>query len=390
MQIPVSLTHYSSYCSLLMQELRFITPRSSRERLPLTRQMCCLVFSYHQVLAEYLDFLFPFGQQMYQRDFHFAGFRDNLDLVGSDQSRCISTLGRSGIDIAVTYSLFSVEEKKRQEGFPWSIRRASLYHSFDLKTARAVWIVTKGNHLLESRIKSTTARAVSETVAFSNLRLALASSLATHVLVCEWASENWRWYINFLEQELQSPTRHIGSVPSEHPPIKNYDVVQDSKTLSPSSTYARTDSSFSRKVSSRMRRILNADFELSDMAALPPRPSAEEQQREAVEDPAPSFSYSELQDVHFVKGKSTEALLIIQTDMSIIRDLRASFLGIKDTDFTDGRLAEDIRRDINEFGKKLLRILQDLELQQTRLQTLVRLIEDRKDLVRTSTFVLVY
>ena len=339
-----------------------------------------LALSYHQVMLEYLEFIHPFGKQLYAQDFYYAGFRDVLDLTEPRLERKIPTLGRSGIGFEITYTLFSVEEPRKKSRFPWAVRRASVYHSFDLENPRAVWILTKGNHLLEDRIRSATESHASEFSAFSTADQALSSALNTHLLICEWASENWRWYIGFLEENLQSITRHIVAVPLESPPVINYDDVEESIASSPTSTSGKSSFSLTKRLSFKARRILTPNLKLSD---LQPRTIDEVVQPPAEPDsePTPAFSYSELQQVQTVKEKAAEALLVLQTNTSIIQDLGSFYQSIVQVEDGAKELGDAMRRDIGKFKRRIANIEHDLLLQQSRLSTVIRLIEDRKDLV---------
>src|SRR2546423_15552359 len=35
---------------------------------------------------------------------------------------------------------------------------------------------------------------------------AFAATLAVHLALCDWVVENWRWYLNFLDDRMQSIT----------------------------------------------------------------------------------------------------------------------------------------------------------------------------------------
>ena len=341
--------------------------------------MFSLVLSYHYVMPEFLDFIFPFGKQLYPQDFHFAGFRNELYLHTPRESHRIPTLGRSGLGFEVTYSLFSVEEVNRGQLVPWSIRRATVYHSFDLETSKTMWVVVKGNHVLETMIRSATESHSSEFGAFTTPASTISSTLNTHLLICEWVSENWRWYISFLEHMLQSITRRIVAVPMEHPPIVNYDSIEEHVPSSPKMTDEKLLLRLTKKLSFGPRKLPDDSASRTDLPL-----SSNDGTRNPVDsistDLTPSFSYSELQQVQSIKEKTTEALLVLQTDVSIIADLKHFYTSqiLKDS---IGRLGKIIITYIGEFDRRLGSIEHDLTLQQTRLNTVIRLAEDRKDLV---------
>jgi hypothetical protein len=113
--------------------------------------MFSFLFTYHQVMASFLDFVFPFGKQVYARDFHFSGFREESRLVYDSKDAGIPGLGRSGIGLKLCYNLRSVE-RSSEPSLPWSIRQTAVYHDFDLETGRTLWVIVKGNKLIKNRM----------------------------------------------------------------------------------------------------------------------------------------------------------------------------------------------------------------------------------------------
>lgn len=159
-------------------------------------------FTYLQVMPTFLDFIFPFGFQEHQEDFHFTGFRQETRLLGNERGLKIAELERSGQDTQVCYSLKSVERSSDPK-FPWSIRQTAAYHSFDFGTGNAAWIIVKGNQLMKDRIKDSS----NDVDVFKSLGGAFNASLDSHLMICSWCAEEWRWYANFLESTLQEMTR---------------------------------------------------------------------------------------------------------------------------------------------------------------------------------------
>ena len=97
-------------------------------------------------MPAFLDFLFPFGQQKYQKDFHSTGFRHETRLDEVDRGLALPDLGRSGRTLQLCYSLKSVEPSKTGNK-EWTIRQTALYHSFDMESDRAVWFIIKANQI---------------------------------------------------------------------------------------------------------------------------------------------------------------------------------------------------------------------------------------------------
>src|SRR5204862_7582564 len=53
--------------------------------------------------------------------------------------------------------------------------------------------------------------------AFDSLGNSFLSSLKIQLIFCDWARENWRWYINFLEDEIRKLTDAALHAPIEEP-----------------------------------------------------------------------------------------------------------------------------------------------------------------------------
>ena len=181
--------------------------------------MLTLAFTYHQVMPGFLDLVYSFGRQEYAQDFHFSVFQEDTRLSESDRGLKVPELGWSGRDIRMGYGLKSVEPSTSQQDWPWSIRHCAVHHSCDVVSGRATWIVIKGNHLMKDRIESATeSQNLPQISNFNTVDRAFASTLATHLIICDWAGDNWRWYINFLEEEFQSTTRGTLSAVVEQSP----------------------------------------------------------------------------------------------------------------------------------------------------------------------------
>jgi hypothetical protein len=167
-------------------------------------------------MPTFLDFVFPFGQQVHAQDFHFSGLREDSRLGVKSKGVAVPELDRSGTELQFCYNLRSVEQTSGSPGLPWSIRQSAIYHSFDLKNGRAVWISVKGNKLIKNRILEASSSASLSDI--DTPSKAFSASLATHLLLCDWSGENWRWYINDLENQLRDLTRNALATPVDKPP----------------------------------------------------------------------------------------------------------------------------------------------------------------------------
>jgi hypothetical protein len=158
----------------------------------------------------YLDFMFVFGAQSNPTDVRFSGFREQTTMKASSaKSPAMPDLGRSGRHFKLCYNLKGVTRKKENcENMKldeWSIRPAAIYHQFDVVYGTSLWIVTKGRtDILDSYKELTGPDGRPEDKSFDTLDQCLRSSLAAHLLYCHWSTENWRWYVRWLEEVVEA------------------------------------------------------------------------------------------------------------------------------------------------------------------------------------------
>lgn len=163
------------------------------------------ILSYHQVMPGYLDFLFPFGSQSEPRDFRYSAFHEQTLLKPPARGPAVPGLGRSGRQIQLSFNLKGVscisDPKTCLQDKRWSLRQAAIHHQFDVELGTTLWILTKGNLELKERIQDITGLdGRLEDRSFGTAAQCLISSLAVHILLCQWSCEEWRWYIIWLEE----------------------------------------------------------------------------------------------------------------------------------------------------------------------------------------------
>ena len=187
----------------------FIDVKHSRSELFITKEMLKAALTYHQVMPSFLGFIMPFGKQDRAVEAKFGGFRYEMDSGIGNQCSPLPQLGRSGQRFQLCYNLGSVEPSNGDLYRPWSIRQTALHHSFDIETGRTTWIIIKGNQLIKTRVLEATSTTARQGIGvLDSPSGAFASSLSLHLLICGWSNEDWRWYINYLEEEVENTTNH--------------------------------------------------------------------------------------------------------------------------------------------------------------------------------------
>ncbi|KAL8713930.1 MAG: hypothetical protein Q9220_002076 [cf. Caloplaca sp. 1 TL-2023] len=391
---------------------------SSRQRLQISRDMLMLCFSRFHAMPEFVEFLFSFGYQSHARDPFFSAFHQKTHLTARNGTFAIPELAWSGREIQVCYNLKAAEPSGSES--QWSIRDCAIHHTWDLENIRADWIIIKGNDWVRRRIEEQTGAGSGVTpLSFETLDRAFAASLATHLLLCEWAFESWRWYIQSLESQIQNTSRRTLTAPvtvPQTPKSRNSEFHMPSRTNTQRTYHSVVPgvSRISTVLSGRStidpekqkipehRSYVNPDTGLSQ--PLPPHITVHNQPEAAPEQPKPNagdpedqdFSFSRLQKIQHVQEKAHETLLIIRLNMSIISQLKQYYHHI----FASANFPQDVfhqcHDDIEVFGLRLAAILDGLQMytlrsileyqntenNKTSTKNMITMTEDMNDIAR--------
>lgn len=382
--------------------------------------MFTYLLSFLQVMPKFVDLALAFGSQITPKEFHYTAFSEESFLdTGDARLHAIPELGRSGKELRLCYNLWSVEESKRPG--PWSIRQTAVYHSFDLDTTRALWINIKGNEAMADRI--TQAIGTSSQLQPSSIKTksgAFAASLLTHILIFEWSAENWRELISHLEKKLRevlrtaksasmdkvetaldvdlnaliqqlsnpepTPKRVFSRVNSENrngPPrantvTSNWSIAERIRTgFSRRSTGVDTYAQNSGPLSSPASPISPILSSTVFTQAQRNGPVGELGQLSLLRD----FKVRGLQELTNIGEKLHEASLVMKLNMDILDEVVAYYEFLVSTN----KIPCDIQRDSGEafqtFVRRVRGIARDQQMERSRIETLIKMFEDGKDLV---------
>ena len=177
--------------------------------------MVTRIFSYHQVMPDYLDLICVFGLSAKPRELRFSCFREQTLLAGSLRHiTAVPEMGRSGQQFQLCYNLKapfcssgSTSAPKERE---WSIRQVAVHHQFDTIEGTTLWIIAKGNLELKDLVQNMTGKTGRpEDRAFDTPQESFTSSLSIHLLHSHWSTDEWRWYIQWLEEVIDNYVRLI-------------------------------------------------------------------------------------------------------------------------------------------------------------------------------------
>lgn len=360
--------------------------------------MFLYALTYHQVMPEFLEFIFPFGWQEYQEDFHFTGFRGETRLLGPERGLNIGMLERSGQDFRVCYALKSVENSS-DEGWPWSIRQTATYHSFEADTGKMFWILVKGNELMKDRIQDATESAEPKRYQTRSTGSAFAATLETHLVVCDWALEKWRWYLNFLEKRLEDLTRHSLAISITKAPTTI--APRDIEKSRPSATKQRkcTWKSVLHVAlatpppnppplpGSSMHALHSDPLPLLGRHPSPPSPPSPSDTTWKLAQPVqpPSgeteLSFHDLQEIQSMEDKLNMTVQVLISNTKILQELKDFYENLMELPEFPNEIKTTCHRDMARFSERIINMMKDLQMHKSRADTLLRLLADRKTLV---------
>lgn len=347
-----------------------------------------MLLTYHQVLPLFLDFIFPFGHQEYAKDFYFSAFRKDERFADPNRINPIPNLGRSGLDFGLYYNLRSVERTPNPPDWQWSIRQTAAYHSFDLDTGKTTWIMVKGKQNIQTRfLNATQPGHSSELASYTTVQSAFAASLAAHLLLCEWARETWAEYINHLEERFQGITRHavVPQASARSLPVVSFQQPARSSTA-PTTQVTRRSTITSISPGLRLNRARRAftfwgeSGEANATNSITLGDTAVTSQIENISD-SNRFSFDDLVRVQFVEEKANESLLVIRSNMSIMAELKEYYGQLCQAQQFPDIWREEASKAIARFTFRVNSTMNEMALQQSRLETLLRLLAGRKAMV---------
>lgn len=276
-------------------------------------------------MPEVLDFLLAFGISENAKDFNYTGFRSAL-VLDDDMNRLdLPEMDRSGRELRLCHILRSVEQAepagRSEKAWRWNLRPTVTYHSYDIETEKSVWLIVKANGLIKGRVRANCKDKRLYQLTGDGSNNAFESTLSTHLVLCAWAGENWRWYINYMEEKAQALTR--GTLTESMP---RYPVNGGSP-------------------------------------------------------PDPRFSFDDLQDVHFVEEKANEALLVVRGNITVMQDLRTFYSEAVEAMAVAPKCNKPSLSAVCEFNRYVRITIKELTTQEARLQMLLRLLADRRALV---------
>ena len=364
-------------------------------------------FTHFQVMPEFVEFLLPFGYREYAQDFYFSGFRQRTQL--SDYHQNASPDAKSADKkLQICWNLKSVEPSDCDE---WSIRQCAIYHSFNLLEVRTSWIIVKGDELMKKRVESAVSdRGHQDMSRFGSLDRAFEASLETHLIFCRWAAENWRWYINSIEDRFQNKTRNTFSAPIRVATLPASGVDQftlQTRTdtwrtfRSKSSIFRRTETPTTPKESLKANTNKDGSPHKDIRTQIPEslnhyprtRMKMKKLKKRALQIRQTSKSVMRIENSPLLicakciklAEKANEAVLSLKQNIIVLTQLKQYYRSISTRQKFPSDLADSCKDAVDNFGLCIDGLEHDMQTQVLRLETLLRLMAERKTLVKQIT-----
>jgi hypothetical protein len=251
----------------------------------------------------------------------------------------------------------------------------------DMETGSCNWVIVKGNELMKRRVKD-----MKSPVAWRSVDQGLTYSLKVHSLVAAWSVENWRWYLDYLEGDLNETSR-----PVLEEGIKSR-IGDDGSSEALATPDAEETHGFWLRCSDWARGLINkarlrsvdgyqSDVEMQADGSLPLPP---------IPLPPPAkhgsdgkFCFLDLQKVQGVEEKVNEALLVMEGNMRTLTRLRKYYNTVLSHSSTPSALRRSklALADVERFAGNIKVAETDTAMFHARARSLLRLVEDRKTLV---------
>ncbi|ORX98952.1 hypothetical protein BCR34DRAFT_142252 [Clohesyomyces aquaticus] len=298
----------------------YLYAQHSRDQLKVTRSSLTQILTFHQVMPIFLDFLMAFGSQSDPKDLRFSGFRQQSVMKPSPHRPPTPELGRSGCHFQMCYNLKGVRFAKK----------------FDDRMKHDQWYI--------------------EPAAFYHQFDAV--------------SGNTLWIVTKGGIDIQQRYKDLtGS--SGRPEDKTFKKLEDGfrSSLSAHLMFCHWSSEDWRWYFRWLEEIIDDE---SAMAVYGMR--------------GPGYAHKQyrprdFQDLHFWQDKTSEAVMVLETNVEVIRSLQKFYASLKTHEDLPITLKTDCESDISSFFSSLDGIVDDFNMHISRARLLVKIITDRKELV---------
>ena len=236
---------------------------------------------------------------------------------------------------------------------------------------------------------------------FDTIDQRFSSALGTHLLFCEWSAENWRWYIDRLEEQILVITRRTldkliyapgtpavtvrASTRDSNISINGVKRVPNFNAPSFTPTFER----FKTPEKAEVMPIINESSPKPNGQPPPPvLPPGVKPEMHRAPNYTPTthyqqeaFQFAEVRRIEMMEERANETLLILKTNIIVQEELKHYYSSLARTNDFPQEIKQSCGSDLTDFCKRIKSLQNDFRMQQARLETLLRLLADRKRLL---------
>lgn len=327
--------------------------RNSREPLNCTLEQLAYILTHYQVMAPFLEHIFTFKRRS-EAHLH-AAFRSEDYLW--DQGSTFSTTSDivdGDLRIQHCFNLVGLEYEFDQFNF----RQAAVYYKLDMSSGKAVWILIKGNKVIREIIEESTQNRVTLDQLSTPLEVFLLG-LKIHLLIYEWATQNWMPYIDSLQQKYDESSKAVRNTPiGEKTDDKKLDKIIASKSWN---FGLHQRKSWSEKLTSGLSLSKRRTGQVTSGAK-----SADPIQSPHL-DISQIFSIDKLQSLHRQTTDVQEAILVLDQNKAVLHDMVNRFHYLRESEELRQQMGIEESDPFQGFFRTCQQYIRDLESQRGRL-----------------------
>lgn len=338
-------------------------------------------------MPSFLDFVFEFKSQDYPLST--TTFRQEDYLRKDNAEFELKCLGRSGLLIQHGFNLLAIEHETRPDEYHWPRRHTTVYHSFDPKNNKAVWIIVKGNSLIRDRLTTGTHNQ-QHLGSGRSVEASFSATLKTLLIIFEWCLENWTPYTDFLEGRARKTSVYVKHVPVSDAiseiPAKRALVrrsTMDTIPQSRASTGLSEASVESPRLSGRIRRSFSrlASPRSIQTNVLEAEGNAPETEIKNI-DFEKILTFEELQRHRSLADEVDRAIMVIDQNKRVLADIVDYYKEVTESGGFKTYVSENqYQSEVLNFLQRLRSIERDLDNYQRRLRSLLKGLEKDESLV---------
>jgi hypothetical protein len=124
------------------------------------------------------------------------------------------------------------------------------------------------------------------------------------------------------------------------------------------------------------------------LSSRPPPPTSSTQtdrvndpEEDSSSDDEDEFSFTDLQHVQFLEEKANEILLVLESNINVISEVRKHYQETIASEDWPEALTKSCVREFVRFDKSTSSVISDLQMQHSRTKMMLQLLTDRKSLV---------